>query len=439
MARTLIASLLTVLVVVTAVSCGGSDEDSGPVRFLVFGDPEELKAFRAVVGAYERENDGDVQLIEASDREDLIARLSTSVAAGNPPDVFLMNYRFYGQFAAKDAIEPIDERLRDSDLIHSDDFYPQAMQAFQWGGKQLCLPQNISRLVVYYNRDLFRSAGVPDPEPGWTWNHMVGIARRLTMDAAGNSIVAGEPDQGGVKAAVYGLGVEPTIIRIAPFVWSNGGRLVDDELRPTRLTLGEPQSLSALQQFLDLRTVQGVIPSDVEVEAQDDETRFANGGLAMLLSSRRSTPTFRTIKDFDWDVAPLPEHRQPAGILHSDAYCITAGSDRKDAAWDFVEYANGPEGQRIVAKTGRTVPSLKSVSRSDAFLDPSAKPRHSEVFLDGIPHIRRVPTISTWPEIEDAAEEIIENGLYLGQPGYEVAARLDRATRPMFERGLRDE
>jgi multiple sugar transport system substrate-binding protein len=85
------------------------------------------------------------------------------------------------------------------------------------------------------------------------------------------------------------------------------------------------------------------------------------------------------------------------------------------------------------------VPSLISVSRSDAFLDPDAKPRHSQVFLDGIPNIRRVPTISTWPEIEDAAEGILENGLYLGQPAYEVAARLERVTGPMFERGLRDE
>jgi multiple sugar transport system substrate-binding protein len=441
LARTLIAIAFAALAVFTAAACGGGggSDESGPVRFLVFGDPEELKAFRAVATAYEREHDGDIQLVEASDREDLIARLSTSLAAGSPPDVFLMNYRFYGQFAAKDAIDPIQDRLRDSDLIQPDDFYPQAMTAFQWGGKQLCLPQNISSLVVYYNRDLFRRAGLPEPEPGWTWNHMVGTARRLTMDAAGNSIVAGEPDQGGVKAAVYGLGIEPTIIRIAPFVWSNGGRLVDDELRPTRLTLSEPKSLTALQLFLDLRTVQGVIPSDVEVEAEDDETRFANGGLAMLLSSRRSTPTFRTIKDFDWDVAPLPQHMQAAGILHSDAYCITAASDRKDAAWEFVEFANGPEGQRIVARTGRTVPSLISVSRSDAFLDPDAKPRHSQVFLDGIPNIRRVPTISTWPEIEDAAEGILENGLYLGQPAYEVAARLERVTGPMFERGLRDE
>jgi multiple sugar transport system substrate-binding protein len=56
------------------------------------------------------------------------------------------------------------------------------------------------------------------------------------------------------------------------------------------------------------------------------------------------------------------------------------------------------------------------------------------VFLDGIPTIRRVPTISTWPEIEDAAEGILENGLYLGQDPMRVTRELDRATRPLFAR-----
>ena len=80
-----------------------------------------------------------------------------------------------------------------------------------------------------------------------------------------------------------------------------------------------------------------MIPSEQEVEAEDDETRFQNGREAMVLSSRRSTPTFRTITAFDWDVAPLPQHGEQAGILHSDAYCMTKASEqqgrRLGASW----------------------------------------------------------------------------------------------------------
>jgi multiple sugar transport system substrate-binding protein len=426
------------VVVLTAAACGGSsDGDAGAVRFLVFGDPEEIQAYRDLIGAYrQREPEAEVQLVEASDRQDLLARLSTSFAAGNPPDVFLINYRFYGQFAAKGVLEPLDERVESSDAFSLEDFYPQPVEAFRWRGRVTCLPQNVSSLVVYYNRDLFRRHDVPEPQAGWTFQQMVGSAVQLTLDANGAPVQGVDPTSGapGPRPAVFGLGVEPSIIRLAPFVWSAGGELVDDERRPTRFVLERPASLAALQQFLDLRSRFGVTPSDQDREAEDDEARFANGRLAMLLSSRRSTPTFRTIKDFDWDVAPLPVLREQAGILHSDAYCLAAASSRKDAAWSFIEFALGPEGQRVVARTGRTVPSLIAVSRSQAFLDPTVRPKNAQAFLDGVPAIRRVPSISTWPEIEDAVAPILERALELGVPAAEVARQIDEATRPLFAR-----
>lgn len=439
-----LTSLVAAALALGMAACGGTganpgsvDGDSdagGAVTFLTFGDPEELAAYRELIAAYEERSSGDeVQLVEASDRTDLIARVATSIAGGSPPDLFLINYRFYGQFAAKGAIEPLEERAKSSTELDLDGFYPQALDAFRWQGQLHCIPQNISSLVVYYNRDLFRRYAVPEPKAGWTWNEFRATASALTRDAQGRQAVGQESETASV-VATYGLGVEPTIIRIAPFVWSNGGEVVDDPQRPTRFTFDTPPAREALEEFLDLRTPNGVIPTDVEVEAEDDEARFANGRLAMLLSSRRSTPTFRTIEDFDWDVAALPQFREPAGILHSDAYCMTSASTRKDAAWQFMEFALGPEGQRIVARSGRTVPSLRSVAESEAFLDPDAKPANSQVFLDGIPTIRRVPSVSTWPEIEDAAEGILENGLYLGQPVDEVIAELDRVTRPLFAR-----
>ena len=419
--RALPAALALTLLMLGA-SCGG--RTSGELSFLVFGDPAELKAFRNVIAAYRRiEPDVDVRLVEASDRSDLIARLSTAFAGRKPPDLFLINYRFFGQFAVRGVLEPVESRLEESVAFDEDDFYEQALDAFRFDGELMCLPQNVSSLVVYYNRELFARANVSEPIPGWTWNEMVEKAIALTRDEDGD----GNVDQ-------YGLGVEPTLIRIAPFVWSNGGELVDDTNNPTRFALDTAAAQSALQQFFDLRQVHLVVPTEEEIESEDDETRFLNGRTAMVLSSRRATPTFRTITAFDWDVAPLPRHREPAGILHSDAYCMTAGSDQKDAAWRFVEFALGPEGQRITARTGRTVPSLIEVSRSDAFLDPRAKPAHSNVFLDTIPDIRRVPNISTWPEIEDASEGILEGGLYENVPPDAIARQLDARTRAIFAR-----
>jgi multiple sugar transport system substrate-binding protein len=426
MARIATVFALAALMLAIATGCGGSGA-KGTVDFLVFGDPEELRAYRNVIAEYEREHpDAQVRLIEASDRDDLIARLSTSFAGGSPPDLFLINYRFYGQFASKGVLEPVEQRVKDSSQFELEDFYPQAVNAFRWNGELTCMPQNISSLVVYYNRDVFQRYGVPEPRAGWTWNELVEAAAKLTKNT----------DRKG-RYELYGLGIEPSIIRLAPLVWSNGGEIVDVPDAPTRLTLDSPEALDAMELLFDLRRTHGVVPTETDVESEDDEARFMNGRLAMIFSSRRSTPVFRTIESFDWDVAPMPVVRRPAGILHSDAYCLTKASKNKEAAWAFIEFALGEEGQRIAAQTGRTVPSLRSVASSAAFLDPAAKPRSSRVFLDAIRHIRHVPTVSTWPEIEDAVAGALEQGFYEGLPPEDVARQAIAATKPLFARAER--
>ncbi|GAA2528425.1 sugar ABC transporter substrate-binding protein [Pilimelia columellifera] len=434
--RRIIAAVAAATLVATTAGCSGEDAADGRVSLLVFGSPDELAAYRTLASAYQKTAGGaTVSLIEATDREDLITRLSTSLAGGEPPDLFLMNYRFYGQFAARDALTPLDERLAASTTLRAADLYPQATAAFQWRGRQLCLPQNVSSLVVYYNRDLFRRYAVPEPAADWTWNDFVATAIGLTRDVHGRTVKGAEPETAPAPVAVHGLGMDPELIRLAPLVWSFGGALVDDPRRPTRLTLDTPQARAALAEFVALRGTHGVTPLDEEAESHDLESRFVNGKLGMLMSSRRSTTTLRRSAGFDWDVAPFPVAGTPAGILHSDAYCMPRGAANPDGAWRFVEYALGPAGARVMAATGRTVPSLRSVAESPAFLDPGARPRRAKVFLDAIPTIRRTPAISTWPQIEDITADLLENAFYRGDDLTTVVAELDRQTRPLFARG----
>lgn len=423
----LVVRLVAAALLVTAVACTGSAGD-GPgaaiqVTVYVSGEPEELQAFRDVSAAFDASQDEiAVELVEFAERDDLIARVATSLSGGEGPDVFLINYRYLGQFASRDVLLPLDDRLAASETIRPEDFYPEAMDAFRWNGAQVCVPQNISSLVLYYNRDLLREAGVPLPDTGWNWHQMVRAAQRLTVSSPGGDVER------------WGLGVDPEIIRLAPFVWSNGGEVVDDTEDPTRFTLDAPEAVQALQSFFNLRQLDQVVPTDEELEAEDNESRFLNGRMALMLESRKVVPSFRTITDFDWDVAPLPRFREPVSILHSDGYCLPATGDEAAAAWRFTEFAVGPGGQRIAAATGRTVPSLQAVARSEVFLDPDAEPANSQVFLDAIPTIRRVPSVSTWPEIEDAANALLEEGMFQGVAAEEVGREIVRRTKPLFAR-----
>ncbi len=394
-------------------SCSGEKATQEKVTFMVFGDPAERLAYHELVDAFHQSHpDIQIEMTHIPSPRDYRTRLATEFAAGNPPDITLMNYRRYASFMANDLLEPLGPFLDESDLIKADDFYPIAIDAFRWNEEIICLPQNISSLVVYYNQDLFDKAGLPYPSDAWTWDDFLDTVLALTQDFNDDGIV----DQ-------YGLGVELSLYRLAPFVWQNSAPIVDDRLAPTRLTLTRPPSLEALRWFVDLRQAHGVIPGRIEESAMDSESRFIAGTTAMFLNSRRGTPTYREIESFTWDVAPLPKNKVSAGVLHSDAYCLSKSTENKIAAWTFIEYANSVEGQTLIAGSGRTVPSLIEVAESDAFLNPEQLPARSSVWLDTISTLSRVPIISTWEEIEKVASEEIERAVY-GEITAEEAARL---------------
>lgn len=412
------------LIVLTACSQAGPSGESSTnvtLRFQVSGEAEEVAVYETLINAFESETSGiAVRTTVIADKDDHLAKLATSFSGGNPPDVFLVNFREYSQFVAQQAVEPIEDLLADLEVDYSD-YFEEPLEAFTYNGTLQCMPQNISSLVVYYNKTLFQKAGLRRPPDDWTWEEFRDYGIALT---------GGDVD---------GIGIEPSVIRAAPFVWSNGGEVVDDTEAPSRFVLDEAPAMEALEFIVGLVRRDRVVPTEEDVTAQNLETRFMTGKLGMLLSSRRDTPSFREVIGLDWDAAALPTAEQPAGILHSDGYCIANGSDRVGAAAEFVAFATGEQGQTITALAGRTVPSLKSVADSGAFLDPSQPPAHSQVFIEGIPHIRRTPVIPTWPQIEDLAEEIFTRMFY--EPDYTIEQGLqdlDEESRPLFEEALNE-
>ncbi len=430
-----IASILAlVLTSAASVASTATAQPESTVTFAFWGDPAEAAAYEEVIATFEERTPGiDVEAQYTPGKSDYGKRVSTAFAGGTPPDVFLINFRNYGQYAGSGGLEPLGPRLEASETISEDMFYELPMDAFRYrGGELTCIPQNISSLVVYYNVDLFEEAGIPLPTAGWTLDDFVDAATALTVDEDGDGVID-----------VHGLATESSLIRMVPFIWGAGGDIVDDIDNPTELTIDTPEARDAMQWFVDLG-VQGhnVVPSEAEVLAEDDLSRFMNGRAGMFLQSRRAVPTLREIDGFKWDVAPLPQGEQPAGILHSDAFCMSAAAKDKDAAWEFIEYAVGPEGQEVLAKTGRTVPSMTSVAESPVFLggggEGEANPPSSHVYLDAVPTLRRVPSISTWPEVEDVFNAEFQRALYdesfdLDQAIADVEANTEDAFRRAIE------
>lgn len=396
---------------------------AGQVSFMIFGDVAEKAAYEQLVAEFQKQQPQIVvNLIHIPSQGDYLKRLGADFAAGTPPDVMLMNYRRYADFAAKGALEPLGPYLAVSTTIKQADFYPSAIDPFTWNGVITCIPQNVSSLVVYYNKDLFAEAGLATPKAGWSWDDFVSTAQALTKDTDGD----GRSDQ-------FGIGSEISLLRLAPFIWQNNGTLIDDAAAPARLTLDTPAAREAFQWFVDLQVKYHAAPDAAAEASESSERRFLNGRLGMFLNSRRGTPTYREISSFDWDVAPLPAGRAQASVLHADGYCMASASKNKQSTWAFIEYANSVAGQTIVAKSGRTVPSLRSVAESEAFLDPSAKPQTSRVFLDVINDIRPVPVMEHWADIEELASAELSRAFY-GEATVDEAIRTaEERTLPFFK------
>lgn len=429
---------------------GGSAQAPSSFRFAFWGDPAERAAYERVIAGFEATHpEIDVEVDYTPGQSDFYRKITTDFAGGEPPDLFLINYRQFGQYAARGALEPVAPYLAASETLSAGEYAPSAMEAFRYrGGDQTCLPQNVSSLVVYYNADLFEANNVPLPTAGWTWAEFVAAAEALTQDTDGD----GRPD-------LYGVAVEPVMYRMVSFVWSAGGEVVDDVDNPTRLTLDTPEALDGLEKFVSLGvTGHDVVPSEEEVAAEEDGDRFMRGGAAMFLQSRREVPTLREIEGFTWDVAPLPVIDEAATVLHSDAFCMAAAAAAdKEAVWAFVEYAAGEEGQLVLAETGRIVPALESVAQSDVFLrgvpigsekatpgtgTPGVEarpPAGSRVFTDNVASIRRLPSLSTWPEVEDAFNAEFDRSFY---EAIDVPAAVAAATansREAFDRAAAEE
>jgi multiple sugar transport system substrate-binding protein len=411
--------------VLALAGCGGSDNsndtgDSGEgkeISFQVAGAPDEFKLYRQVAEAYEKASGVKVNLIEVADEESFGTKLASSIAAKRAPDVALISYRGYKKYAAKDQFVPLGPKVGDDKLA---EYYEEPLKAFTYEGEVQCLPQNLSSLVVYYNADLFRAAGIDPPKPDWTYDDLIAAADAVH----GITTRDGE---------VYGVSIEKELIRLAPFIWSAGGEVADDEDNPTKLTLDTPEARRGLEHYLALAKY----GPDAEVaEAEGEDPLFLEGRLGMVLASRRKTPTYRQAS-FKWDVAPFPKDVQQTTVLHTDGFCVLSGSKHEAEAIKFAEFAGGVEGQRILTQLGRVVPSIKSLAESDEFAN-ATPPENNQVFVDAEKIMRILPTVPDSPAIEQRVERALE-AAYFGRISIdEFLERVESETGPIF-RGDVDE
>ncbi|MFQ5810445.1 MAG: ABC transporter substrate-binding protein [Armatimonadota bacterium] len=367
--------------------------------FGVAGDPVEQSTYSKLAAAFEERNpDIKVTLRHVPTRfED---KMQTEMAGGTAPDVMFFQDEYFPMFAAKNAFLDLTPYIEEDGMDLSD-FFEQGIVEFSHQGRLHGFPRDWGANVIFYNKDLFDRAGVPFPDEDWTWDDFLDAATRLTRDNDAD----GRIDQ-------YGFVISTTVHYGLPWVWAAGGEVLNED--KTECTLYSSESVAGLQVYVDYMLKHKVAPSPMQTETLDVTAMFMTGRLAMYNGGPFAVPQYRTIEDFEWDVAFFP--KGPQGRVtryYGDGYVAWRETRHPREAWELLKFLTSEYCERMYAEDARGVPSRKSVAYSDDFIRPDT-PWDERIFVDSAKYAHLQPITTKYPEMDVAWREPYER-ILLGE------------------------
>lgn len=422
-------ALMLVLLSVSIVGCKGKGDNGDlnlkdttkktTINFWGWGEAKEVEIFRNLVNKFNDENEYNIKVNYTQKPSDgYVSSLEQILSGSRAPDVFLVGDGELKKWAKLGFLLPIDEYIKDSEVIDFTDMWESSISRYRYDVDNMTsddldplygLPKDIGPTVIYYNADAFESVGVsiiskaidnptitdaekhgynPDTQVfnnriPMTWEESEALSKLLTKSYNQDS-----PTDFGYYTNWwfnYGWSVGGDAITL-----SNQGNYEFTLGNQTSAGVGKdgvtplPSMRDAFEYFVSLSNDLKISPKPNTLNSVGKTNYFSSGKVAMMVDGRWAVVNLRNDADFNWDVAPLPKHKNGnvAGHSGSMAYGIWSNSSKPLASYKFIEFMAGSEGQTALAKTGFNVPNQISIANSDVFLQPDQKPRNAVVFLE---------------------------------------------------------
>jgi multiple sugar transport system substrate-binding protein len=238
------------------------------------------------------------------------------------------------------AIEPAEGRLE-----NVDDFYPSLREAFTYNGTFYCPPKDFSTLGLQYNTDMFDAAGLDYPTADWTWEDLEEAAAALT-----------NADEG-----VYGMVLSADTARWIAFLYQAGGEVANEDF--SAMMLDSDAALEATEFYVGL-VDNGYAQQPSELDSGWAGEAFGKGRAAMAMEGNWIVPYLADqFPDLNYGVTELPAGAQDATMAFTVCYAVAAGipDERKEAAFELVNYLTGPEGMQAWTDLGLAMPTRQSL------------------------------------------------------------------------------
>lgn len=399
----------SMLLVGALVACRSADSP-GTLRVASWADPVEQGIERKYVRHFPETHSGiEVSLESVTNQAEYRDRILTSIAAGSPPDVFLLDNIDIPAFASRDVLlnlAPYAARVG----LDTAAFDRRVREIFTVDGQLLAFPKGYSPMVVVYNRRLFREAGIPEPTADWTWDDFTAAAKALTRDTDGDGVV----DQ-------YGTFFDRRVFLWISWIWSGGGDVLCPDGKHASGCLDSPATRRAFRWYLDWVQKDSIVPRVITLrQSMGDQFRLFNSGrIAMLTTGHFWIPNFRPYVEegrLDIGFAPIP-HRPgspPQTVIYASGWAVPRNVPRRRLAVELAGYMADTLAQRTRAALGLEIAGLTPVAQEIAERDTTG---WEAVFQYAL-RSGRVPwgaRVRGWREIEKRLPDILDQVLLAGR------------------------
>jgi multiple sugar transport system substrate-binding protein len=290
----------------------------------------------------------DIQVqMDITPWDSLMQKLLSTMSTGQGPDITGIHFQYLPQYAKSGYVMDLSSVYKAGGDLDPANFPPALVDLLKYQGKFYAAPMNFATLLMYYNKDLFKAAGLDPEKPPATWDEWTADIKKLT-----------KPDTGQYGIAI---GEHDTIPNWPIFIWGNGGDVVKDG----KAMLSDPKSQAALQQWGDLVTKDKVSPTGLS--GAEADKLFQSQKAAMEISGPWLTNGFTDAK-INFGVAPIPVGPGgPVTLADSVVMMVNKSSKNTDAAIKFVNFWNSKDSQ-LYFSTQTGFPSARLDLASDPAL-----------------------------------------------------------------------
>ncbi|TXH35964.1 MAG: ABC transporter substrate-binding protein [Burkholderiaceae bacterium] len=293
------------------------------------------KTVDGMAAAFEKDHPGiKIKPVYSGSYQDTVTKVLTATKAGDAPHVSVMLSTDMYTLIDEGAIVPFDELAKtEADRAWMAGFYPGFMKNSQTGGKTWGIPFQRSTIVMYWNKELFKEAGLDPQTPPQNWAELLEMGKKLTRrDAAGN-------------VATWGVQVPSSGFPywlFQAFTTQNGVELMNPEGTQTRFDA--PAVVEALQYWVDLSRKHQIHAPGV-VEWGTTPRDFFERKAAIIWTTTGNLTNVRNNAKFDFGVAMLPAGKQRGTPTGGGNFYIAkkTTAEERDAAIKFVRWMTTPE------------------------------------------------------------------------------------------------